>query len=348
MGAKHAAKRDAVNQAAVAALEGRENSGVGNVVKDMLSLLSLRNSLSGISSEMSARFTGANTANERNAQRAMLSNSFRNLAMEAVKLLPENVHESQTFSFLGQTARLVKGDDGKLAAIVTDGHVETKVDLKIGAEELVVRVITGAAFRNSEFMLDGLEKLMSAEGRGALADANIRDKAKAILGKVLDKSKGGFAFNIVYRLQAAVSELQKLGLELPPQINCFIQSLVRLSNTVTEMNTIMNQCKAMLDSANKMTCPVPERDELDLVGQQFFASEDGKQLVNGKPKYATEAESARFGGSNADMATMFTEDGELRLTDRLDAERSGYFADADGGAAETSAADPAGFDFIHV
>ena len=94
MGAKHAAKRDAVNQAAVAALEGRENSGVGNVVKDMLSLLSLRNSLSGISSEMSARFTGANTANERNAQRAMLSNSLRNLAMEAVKLLPEKVHES--------------------------------------------------------------------------------------------------------------------------------------------------------------------------------------------------------------------------------------------------------------
>lgn len=221
MGAKHAAKRDAVNQAAVAALEGRENSGVGNVVKDMLSLLSLRNSLSGISSEMSARFTGANAANERNAQRAMLSNSFRNLAMEAVKLLPENVHESQTFSFLGQTARLVKGDDGKLAAIVTDGHAETKVDLKIGAEELVVRVITGAAFRNSEFMLDGIKKLMSAEGRGALADENIRDKAKAILGKVLDKSNGGFAFNIVYRLQAAVSELQKLGLELPPQINAF-------------------------------------------------------------------------------------------------------------------------------
>ena len=185
----------------------------------------------------------------------------------------------------------------------------------------LLRVITGAAFRNSEFMLDGLEKLMSAEGRGALADANIRDKAKAILGKVLDKSKGGFAFNIVYRLQAAVSELQKLGLELPPQINCFIQSLVRLSNTVTEMNTIMNQCKTMLDSANKMTCPAPERDELDLVGQQFdiFASEEGKQLVNGRPKYELEAVSARFGGINAGMAKMFTKDGEytLKVADRL-------------------------------
>ena len=37
-----------------------------------------------------------------------------------------------------------------------------------------------------------------------------------------------------------------------------------------------------------------------------------------------------------------------RLADRLDAERSGYSADSDGDAREASAADPAGFDFIHV
>jgi hypothetical protein len=36
------------------------------------------------------------------------------------------------------------------------------------------------------------------------------------------------------------------------------------------------------------------------------------------------------------------------LTDRLDAERSGYSADSDGDAREASAADPAGFDIIHV
>ena len=37
-----------------------------------------------------------------------------------------------------------------------------------------------------------------------------------------------------------------------------------------------------------------------------------------------------------------------RLADRLDAERSGYSADSGGDAREASAADPAGFDIIHV
>ena len=100
----------------------------------------------------------------------------------------------------------------------------------------LLRVILGAAFRNGEFVLKGVKNLMSPEGRAALNTAT-EEKARAILEAVL--GKGSFSFNIVYRLQAAVVELQKLGLELPPQINCFILSLVRLSNTVAEINTIM-------------------------------------------------------------------------------------------------------------
>ena len=72
--------------------------------------------------------------------------------------------------------------------------------------------------------------------------------------------------------EAAVVELQKLGLELPPQINCFIQSLVRLSNAVTEMNTIMNQCKAMLDATTTLVRPPVPVDDLDLVGKIFNES----------------------------------------------------------------------------
>ena len=166
----------------------------------------------------------------------------------------------------------------------------------------LVRVIMGAAFRDKDFVLAGFEKLLSPEGKAALA-AN-RKKAEAILDSVLSKSKGGFSFNIVYRLQAAVAELQKLGLELPPQINCFIQSLVRLSNSVVEINTIMNQCKAMLEATQTMVRPPAPVDDLDLIGKIFneFASEAGQKLVpqpNGRkyPAYIVTLMSDAYGGA---------------------------------------------------
>ena len=131
----------------------------------------------------------------------------------------------------------------------------------------LIRIILGATFRKPDFILAGFEKLMSAEGKAALADAATREKAEKILGAVL--AKGSFSPNIVYRLQAAVVELQKLGLELPPPINCFILSLARLSNTVTEINTIMNQSRVMFETADAIRPPQGGRDRLDLVGRAF-------------------------------------------------------------------------------
>ena len=186
----------------------------------------------------------------------------------------------------------------------------------------LMRVIMGAAFRDKRFVLAGFEKLLSAEGKAALA-AN-REKAEVILDNVLNKAKGkgSFSFNIVYRLQAAVVELQKLGIELPPQINCFILSLVRLSNAVTEMNAIMNQCKAMLDATKMIVRPPVEVDDLDLVGKIFneFATEAGQKMVlehpknpNGKkfPAYVKTLMTEAYGGSgNKPTEAMFKPGGE--------------------------------------
>jgi hypothetical protein len=89
---------------------------------------------------------------------------------------------------------------------------------------------------------------------------------------------------MVYRLNAAVAELQKLGIELPPAINCFVQSMARLSNTMVEMNTILNQASELLDAADGYVSapPDPPRDELDIVGMamDFRASPEGKVLVD--------------------------------------------------------------------
>ena len=131
----------------------------------------------------------------------------------------------------------------------------------------LLRIIMGATFRDKTFMLEGFEKLLSPAGKVALK-AN-RAKAEAILDSVL--TKGRFSYDMVYRLNAAVAELQKLGLELPPQINCFVQSMARLSNSLSEMNTIVNQTSELLEAADDYvtTGPAPQRDELDILGMAF-------------------------------------------------------------------------------
>jgi hypothetical protein len=96
-------------------------------------------------------------------------------------------------------------------------------------------------------------------------------------------AKGRFSYDMVYRLNAAVSELQKLGIELPPAINCFVQSMARLSNTLSEMNTIINQTSVLLETADDYVRqgPAPERDELDILGMafDFRSSAEGKVPV---------------------------------------------------------------------
>ena len=152
----------------------------------------------------------------------------------------------------------------------------------VNEQHELLRVILGAAFRDKKFILDSFDKLMSAEGKARLADAKIRAKAEAILDSLLDPSRGKFSFNIVYRLQACIVELQKLGLELPPQINCFIQSLVRLSNNVSEINTIVNQADALSDTlANLDRQPPADRDELDYAGRflDAYSSPAGRAPV---------------------------------------------------------------------
>ena len=143
----------------------------------------------------------------------------------------------------------------------------------------LLRIIMGATFRDKSFILEGFEKLLSPAGKVALK-AN-RAKAEAILDAIM--KKGRFSYDMVYRLNAAVVELQKLGLELPPQINCFVQSMARLSNTLSEMNTIINQTSTLLDAADGYIKdgPAPQRDELDILGMalDFRTSPEGKVLV---------------------------------------------------------------------
>ena len=156
----------------------------------------------------------------------------------------------------------------------------TNQPVMINERHELLRVIMGATFRDKTFVLRGLENLLSPAGKAAL-EAN-RDKVEAVLDSIL--AKGKFSYDVVYRLNAVVSELQKLGLELPPQINCFVQSMARLANTISEMNTIINQTRALIDTVDAYVRPgrAPQRDELDLLGiaLDFRTSAEGQVRVD--------------------------------------------------------------------
>ncbi len=157
---------------------------------------------------------------------------------------------------------------------------KTNQPVMVNERHELLRVIMGATFRDKSFVLRGFENLLSPAGKTAL-DAN-RDKVEAVLDSIL--AKGKFSYDVVYRLNAVVSELQKLGLELPPQINCFVQSMARLANTISEMNTIINQTRALIDTVDGYVRPgpAPQRDELDLLGiaLDFRTSAEGQVLVD--------------------------------------------------------------------
>ena len=145
---------------------------------------------------------------------------------------------------------------------------------------------------------------------------------------------------MVYRLNAAVAELQKLGIELPPQINCFVQSMARLSNTLSEMNTIVNQTSLLLEAADDFVKPgpAPERDELDIFGMAFDyrTSPEGRQKVeddedaagvvkNGKPVQISSyfhrlTDGTGFGGFPLDSGATLMAGGPYynKVLDRLE------------------------------
>ena len=62
---------------------------------------------------------------------------------------------------------------------------------------------------------------------------------------------------------------------MPPQINCFVQSMTRLQNTMAEMNTILNQMRVI---ASTVKNDVPRAsaeekpDELDIIGTFDYMS----------------------------------------------------------------------------
>lgn len=189
-----------------------------------------------------------------------------------------NLYELKTHYVTDQQGNIVTD---RVLQQNANGQVEMVDRPRVRLDERVelLRLILGATLRDKDFFMQGFERLLSADGKAAF-QAN-KAKVAAILDSVL--VKGEFSFDVCYRLQGALSELQKLGLELPPQINCFVQSMTRFQNTIAEMNAILNQVRAVMTALKEgpAEANLVETDPLDLFAQNihFASTAEGKQIV---------------------------------------------------------------------
>ncbi|WP_406043928.1 hypothetical protein [Succinimonas sp.] len=169
----------------------------------------------------------------------------------------------------------VKDEDGNVTG--TEERPKVIFDERIE----MLRLILGCALRNGDAFVTGFEHLLPPDGKKIFQAS--KAKVNAIVNSIM--TKGDIAHDVVTRLQCILSELQKLGLEVPPQIYCFVQSMNRLQNTINEMNNIIMLGKTLVDTLKNgnlsdNTEP-PLRDELDVIGKftDYCKSAEGRELI---------------------------------------------------------------------
>ena len=115
------ASRISVNRAAI---ELAKNEGdVPRELTDSLSLLSTQRKLSDLLAAQHRRCKGENAVNEKNLATVALQNNFATLFKVAYKMHTSNAQESETFHLFGLEAKLVKGEDGMLSALLGTGDL---------------------------------------------------------------------------------------------------------------------------------------------------------------------------------------------------------------------------------
>ena len=145
--------RDSLNrEVGATAQTGRDNS-ILHTIKLMTGA-----SLEKVNEDRMGEITGENAVNERGAAQTVLTNGFTELYGQMLKLLSSN--ESGEFKLLGQDARLVKGDDGKISILLGMGATQTKLNLGKTADVIVCRMIGQAVVGKPLLGNDILKKML--------------------------------------------------------------------------------------------------------------------------------------------------------------------------------------------
>ena len=182
--------RDNVNAAAVNAAKGRYRYEIS----DALGILSTNAPLSKACQALATRFKGANAVNDLNAAKTAMKNQFMNLFQNAMKLLDGQVNETDTFTFFGMKAKIVKGADGKLEATLGEGALETKVAIGKTSGHFINDIIARAVIDTDTIGADNinvmLDKVFSRDVEGFLTGEDRTSLTRSFATLILMKKTG--------------------------------------------------------------------------------------------------------------------------------------------------------------
>ena len=188
--------------------------------------------------------------------------------------------------------------------------------------------------KNAKTALDNANKALTAAKKAENAFEKAKtDNSKNVRGAFESNKKVRAAVDAViqkgpteadtgYRFQALLSELQKLGVDVPPKVSAFVEGLIRLQNCHNELADFLNDTKnlygeyvAQVRKGNPKLAP---REKDDIIGQLLdllVAKPDAFKNINEDPYVSMRSKIADLAWDEKGKVTGTLAD-KIRMADK--------------------------------
>ena len=167
---------------------------------------------------------------------------------------------------------------------------------------LLLKMVASVAAKHTTFFVDTFGELLGKGTPEYKAYAAQKDKVEAAVRQVIHK--GLAEADTGYRFQAILSELQKLGVDIPPKVAAFAEGLTRLQNCHEEISELLQETESLYRAYEEQILhgnpTLAPRDPGDAIGRliDLLARPEGIQtlvdLSNRNTPLAKEIHDARL------------------------------------------------------
>ena len=156
------------------------------------------------------------------------------------KWLEEALFKSGVMHNDVHTGNLMLDNDGQCATFIDFGNI---VQLSKNDRLSLLKMVAAVAAKHSDFFIASFEELLGKGTKEQKAFSAMREKVHAAVSAVIHKGKT--QDDTGYRFQALLSEMQKLGVDIPPQVATFVEGLTRLQNCYEELSDLIHETESL-------------------------------------------------------------------------------------------------------
>ena len=156
------------------------------------------------------------------------------------KWLEEALFKSGVMHNDVHTGNLMLSTDDHCATFIDFGNI---VQLSKNDRLSLLKMVAAVAAKHSDFFIASFEELLGKGTKEQKAFSAMREKVHAAVSAVIHKGKT--KDDTGYRFQALLSEMQKLGVDIPPQVATFVEGLTRLQNCYEELSDLIHETESL-------------------------------------------------------------------------------------------------------